>query len=502
MLRNALQYLKMGWSILPIKPNSKEPLIDWKDYQKRKLTEEELKKWFSITPTPNIGIVTGSVSNLCVLDVDGNNGLNFLQQNRLVSSVIAISGKGRHLYYQWTEGIRNSASKIAENVDIRGEGGYILAPPSIHPNGKRYLWLSQRFGKLQAFPQEILKESGVNANAAGITTKSKEPDWIAKALGGMKIGNIDNTLTSILGRMRYDGWSANDALVLLRPHADKAGATEGHLEDKIKNVYGHYQSKKSIIIDTTEETEGIEQFLGKEEKVEWIIPNLIAKKSIGFCVGLPESAKTWLMMDLAISVASGMEWISLFLTEKHRTLFIEQERFRGETQRRFKALLSAKGLSGSDVSNLTVKCDSHIKIDLEQSYNAFDRLLEKLKPELVIIDSLATIHTKEENNRMEIQSVMEKFKTLREKHGCSFLFISHPSKFEFQAAKEGQEPNIGTMAGSIAIPAVAETVFFVRKLAGGGSMVYHVKSTLSQKQKQFGITVEDVPNGIQVRGIH
>lgn len=115
----------------------------------------------------------------------------------------------------------------------------------------------------------------------------------------------------------------------------------------------------------------------------------------------------------------------------------------------------------------------------------------------MIIDSFVSFHTSEENNRKDIQAVLERVKELRNEFGCTFLFIHHENKMAFD--KEQGEPSIAQMAGSIAIPAVAETVFTVRKTADG-SMFYQTKSTLASTHEPFLLKVEDVtPDKSQIR---
>ena len=68
----AFDYLRRGWSILPIRPHSK--LILWQEYQRRRATEDEAAEWFRRWPSANVGIVTGSISHLAVLDIDPRHG--------------------------------------------------------------------------------------------------------------------------------------------------------------------------------------------------------------------------------------------------------------------------------------------------------------------------------------------------------------------------------------------------------------------------------------------
>jgi len=185
----------------------------------------------------NIGVVTGKVSFLVVVDLDGTAGNTFGLNHKLTSTIISKTGNGKQVFYKWTEHVDNSVSKIAPGVDIRGDGGYVVVCPSIHPNGKRYRWERFNPSALGPFPISVMTSTVVSTSVSQV---GKPEGWIAKALKEMKIGNIDDTLTSILGRLRRDGYTDCDAKLLLSPHAEKAGATEGHLEEKIRNIWGRY----------------------------------------------------------------------------------------------------------------------------------------------------------------------------------------------------------------------------------------------------------------------
>jgi Bifunctional DNA primase/polymerase, N-terminal/DnaB-like helicase C terminal domain len=242
MLNHALRYAKLDISVIPLKPNGKEPLIKWREFQKRRATVAELTEWWTAAPNANIGIVTGRISNLAIVDLDGPLGLaNGLKLN-LQSPVVSITGRGKHLYYKYSEGLCSSVSKIAEKVDVRAEPGYVVAPPSIHENGSRYRWSGGNVlnaTKLSPFPPEIFAELVSPTRRF----EGKEEGWIAKALEEMKDGNIDDTLFKICSRMRSDGYTQTDVLTLLTPHAVRVGATPGHLEAKIENIWSRYEPR-------------------------------------------------------------------------------------------------------------------------------------------------------------------------------------------------------------------------------------------------------------------
>lgn len=244
-LKEALRYLTLGMSVIPLKPNSKEPLINWKPYQSRRASESEVREWFKQTPNANLGIVTGVISSLAVVDLDGADGLKSGQSLQPISSVVSITGNGRQVFYKCPKSELGNSVRKYPGLDIRADGGYVVAPPSIHPNGKQYRWLNSVLSVdlLPPFPTLLIAK---DVPATISDASRNEKGWIAEALKGMTNGNIDDTLFKICSRMRNDGYTEADTLLLLSPHAERVGATTGHLEDKIRNVWGRYAPKKSV----------------------------------------------------------------------------------------------------------------------------------------------------------------------------------------------------------------------------------------------------------------
>lgn len=119
LLREMAQYyLKNNISIIPVGKN-KRPLIVWKEYQERKATLEEVDAWFKQFPDMQIGIVTGKISNLIVVDVEKGGDPSWLPP----TAVAKTGGDGWHYYYSYVPGVTNKA-RIRELTDIRGDGGY------------------------------------------------------------------------------------------------------------------------------------------------------------------------------------------------------------------------------------------------------------------------------------------------------------------------------------------------------------------------------------------
>lgn len=144
-LKSALEYQKMGLSVIPILPKLKKAAVEWREYQKRCATKEEIVEWWHEHPDYNIGIVTGKVSGTTVVDLDKykpdfNPDLETKFFDSIVTPTVETPNGGNHLWMNYIEGLTIGAN-VLPAIDIRGDGGYIVAPPSVNGNGKPYKWI-------------------------------------------------------------------------------------------------------------------------------------------------------------------------------------------------------------------------------------------------------------------------------------------------------------------------------------------------------------------------
>ena len=143
----AREYLERGWSVIPVQEKAKRPAVPWKRYQDSRTSDATLHDWFRRSPGFNVAIVTGGLSGLVVVDVDprhgGNESLRELERKHgvLPKTMESVTGGGgRHLYFAHPGGVIRNRTNIEPGIDLRGDGGCIVAPPSVHPSGKRYRW--------------------------------------------------------------------------------------------------------------------------------------------------------------------------------------------------------------------------------------------------------------------------------------------------------------------------------------------------------------------------
>jgi hypothetical protein len=215
----AKAYLSRQWSILPLRPREKRPIIQWEPLQSARPSQAELILWFERWPDANIGIITGEISNLIVIDIDPDHGgdasLERLERRfqPLPTTVEAKSGGGgRHLYFTHPGGIIRNRAAIAQGIDLRGDGGYVVAPPSIHPNGARYTWVLGRS------PEDIALAPlprWLTTATSALRPKRTLDDWHQLVREGVPEGQRNSTIASLTGHLLWHGIDPQVALELL-----------------------------------------------------------------------------------------------------------------------------------------------------------------------------------------------------------------------------------------------------------------------------------------------
>jgi len=150
-LAAARAYLARGWSVVPVEPRGKRPLVPWRRLQTRRASAAELERWFARWPDANVAIVTGRLSGLVVLDVDPRHGgaasLDLLEAGQAPlpeTPEVLTGGGGRHLYFRHPGGRVGNRVDLLPGLDLRGDGGCVVAPPSVHPSGRPYAWRAGR----------------------------------------------------------------------------------------------------------------------------------------------------------------------------------------------------------------------------------------------------------------------------------------------------------------------------------------------------------------------
>lgn len=147
----ALGYLELGYSVIPVGKDKKPP-IEWKMYQTERATAADIESWLTKYPDMCLGIVTGAISGLVAVDVE--NGGDDKKFPPTVKS--KTGGGGWHLLYRHPGTPVANKTKFGHLTDLRGDGGYIIAPPSVSEKGS-YEWMISPWDlELAEYPAELI----------------------------------------------------------------------------------------------------------------------------------------------------------------------------------------------------------------------------------------------------------------------------------------------------------------------------------------------------------
>jgi hypothetical protein len=144
----AVHYARMGWQVFPCHPTGHQPLVE-KGFYSATSNPQQMLLWWSRWPDAAIGLRTGQESGVFAIDIDprhaGDLSLEVLEaeRGRLPDTVESqTGGGGRHLLFAWPgRPVPCSVGKVGSGIDIKGDGGYIILPPSDHKSGREYCWL-------------------------------------------------------------------------------------------------------------------------------------------------------------------------------------------------------------------------------------------------------------------------------------------------------------------------------------------------------------------------
>lgn len=474
------------FNVMPVR--EKKPLISWKYLTEKAQSSDEKVAILEHGAPGNIGIVTGEVSNLFVLDIDGPEGEKSIEGKHIPNSWTVKTPHGRHVYFRWVSELESRTTTkagILPGIDVRGFGGYVVwygweTAPHLAPLASPPQWL------IDALPKKDGREIGGGPLAT---------------LGAIKPGNRNQSFASLAGGLRARGYSVEEMYALLEPKAKEIDFPLQELQAVCNSIGRYVPTMPPVSHGDISQGESIEDFLVDEKPIEWICKPFIAEQSIGIVGGLPESRKSWILVDLAIECARGGGlWMGKFPVKGCKVLLIDQERSKGEVQRRFKAVLAGKGLHASDIKDsLFVRSGTSTRIDQQSSFDALRKEMSDIRPSLVLVDSFATFHTKQETNRMEIQQVMERIKQIRHEFNCAVVLIHHATKMSYQSQREGEAPSYLDLAGNVAIPAAAEMCLGIVKHDDEASFVHHTKCTQGTKMAPFLVKVRDLaPDGSKI----
>lgn len=295
IIEQALYYKGLGMSVIPIKQGDKKPIVKWDAYQSRIASDDEIKKWFTDNPKANIGIVTGKISDLFVIDLDKYDK-DYREEltaqyipDSVVCPTVTTPKDGQHLYFSFPDDFNITiGARILPGVDFRGEGGYVVAPPSINGNGRAYEW-TVPFDRPQLerpprgvitlinkqtlyrvpCKEDVRKEHTEPYNPYIILQQGTRDNDIFTVSNALIKNGCDQYFTkqvlNILAKNANPPFSESEAEIKIKSALERKYKRERNVHDEIKEYILAQKSLQETYISLTSTLQSL-HFLTKEEK--------------------------------------------------------------------------------------------------------------------------------------------------------------------------------------------------------------------------------------------
>jgi hypothetical protein len=525
--QSAIEYAKRGLRIIPLRPRTKIPLlVNW--VNQASSDTKIITNWWTDYPDANIGCVTGKESGIFVLDVDchegkadGRDTLRELEltHGQLPDTVEQITGGGgRQMFFRYPPAgeIKNKTGSgaIAPGLEIKGDGGQVVLPPSIHPDtGREYVWEASSsicdveiveapewlINLITATPAKTkrgqkFERRATDGPASEIFSKCmfiqhcrdnaadlSEPLWLAMISNVARCADgpkIVHELSSPYPKYTYEETNAKIIHSLDDMHPQSCeyirsigftGCPAGGCG--VRNPASFALSPKLWKKQETPFTAsgGIETYTAADlddmdlPEPTWIVPGIVTT-GLTFLCGKPKVGKSWLALSLALSVAYGGYAMGKIQVERRPTLYLGLE----DTYRRLKSRL--KMLCGNVKPPKELILARSIPRADEGGLQAIVDIVKQTGARLVVIDTFQLFRrgsNKSDNAYQADYQAAAEIKAIADAHEIGIILVHHLKK-----AVEGDF--VQSVSGSSGITGAADTIIILDRARLTGDAVLKI----------------------------
>lgn len=462
MVQTALEYLSNGYSVIPVS-KEKKPLVKWTEYMKRPPTPEELASWALEFPDMQLGIVTGAISNLVVIDVEAGGDMSQFPPTLTATT----GGGGYHLYYKHPGAPVKNGVRVLDLVDIRGDGGFVVAPPSISTKG-HYAWVEDENHALALYPVDLVESLAQTSTETLVQTG--ERNVLATKKAGEIIASLPNP------SQRNEAWEQLQEW-------NQAKLVQPLENSELKKVFDSIATRedgRNAGSDIKLEPITLQELYDLEfPPIKWLAEGLVPAGMMGAITGESNSYKSFMTLALAQAVATGTSYLGHFAVEQQgKVLIVDEENDLRLIEKRFKDM----GVEPHE--NIIFLSRPGIRLDNEKHLHALQQVIADINPVLVVLDSLVRFHSKDENSASEMSKVTRAIGTLTSPER-SVVFIHHHKKEQAGSKNSGTN----SVRGSTDIFASLDFHLGIKKNSDGLIMQQH-KLRVQQELQPFNVELE------------
>ena len=479
------QLLALNLSLIPVEPGGKVPAVRWKEFQESPADAGQLEQWFGNSHGYNIGIVTGAVSGVVVVDLDSPAAEQWAEVHLPRTPMRTRTAKGRHDYYRHPgTPVRNAARiKSADQtieLDVRGDGGYVVGPGSVHETGARYEMIRAWPDSLDALPvfdpAWLAMEERPSSNITGDTSptpatrhvrrareRGDRKELLSRARAYLRAtppavqgeGGDTHTYQVVCRIVRGFDLAESDARELLLQW--NAGCvppwSERELDEKIAAAlkYGTEPigaraegSTSRILPDRITEQDrpdevqtdqpvssALPDFLARASTMparDELLPGLVAKRETALIHGEPRALKTWSVLEIGVSLATATPAFGLLTPPAAaRVLYITNEDSIATIGARLQGLLTSRGLEHAPEGFRLIVSQGVALDDADWQAKLIDEV-RQFDIDLVILDPLRSVTLSVDQGPREFQPFGLYLRQLISETGCGVLCTHHDTK--------------------------------------------------------------------------
>ena len=464
----ALRYAELGYRVFPCSPNNKTPLTA-RGFHDATADASTIERWWTQNPRANIGIAT---EGLLVVDIDGEQNPWPNDPERAAdltdAGAVALTPRGgKHYFYRRPLGRhwRCSAGQLAQRVDVRTDGGYVVVSPSQTDHG-RYRWAPGL--ELDAPPVRLPEPPAwLSDQLDRLSSPPPKPQLASAGNQGegapIPDGQRNATLARLAGAMRRVGMGQAEIMAALR-EANRIRCRPPLADAEVARIamsISRYPPDQLVasVPDATQtqslEPVSLADLLSQHQCLRSpLVHGLLRAGETMNVIASPKTGKSWLTVDLALAVATGRSWLDLFPCERGRVLVIDNELHGETTAHRIRQVMAARGITVHDCGDrLEV---AHLRGRLMDIFALAGQLVSSPvgKYQMIVLDAFYRFLPREvdENDNGAMAQVYNVLDALASKLQCAFVLIHHTTKGS-QAGKAVTDVGAGAGAQSRAADA-------------------------------------------------